>query len=60
VLYPGEYSVLLDVPTQAVYKFTLEGQPWVLDRFPQPPKDGTNGCDYCVPQTDLSGPLTGQ
>lgn len=63
VLYPGEYSVLLDVPTQATYKFTLEGHPWVLDHFPQPPatpQEATNGCDYCVPQTDLSGPLTGQ
>jgi beta-D-xylosidase 4 len=60
VLYPGPYSLLLDVPTQATYDFTLEGKPWVLDDFPQPPVDGTNGCDYCTPQTNLTSPPSGQ
>ena len=35
VLYPGEYSLLVDVPTQAVWNFTLEGEPVVLDEWPQ-------------------------
>jgi len=60
VLYPGKYSLLLDVPTQAKYGFTLKGKPWVLDDFPQPPEDGTNGCDYCTPQTNLTSPPSGQ
>lgn len=36
VLYPGEYRLLLDVPTQAEVGFRLTGEPVVLDRFPQP------------------------
>lgn len=60
VLYPGTYKVLLDVPTQATMIFELTGAPWVLDHFPQPPKDATGGCTYCTPQTILSGPLSGQ
>ena len=39
VLYPGNYSLLLDVPTQAVMNFTLEGDAVTLDHWPQP----TNG-----------------
>ena len=60
VLYPGTYQVLLDVPTQATTQFKLTGTPWVLDHFPQPPKDATEGCKYCTPQTSISGPLSGQ
>ncbi|KAK3679640.1 hypothetical protein LTR78_000015 [Recurvomyces mirabilis] len=60
VLYPGDYAILLDVPTQATYKFTLTGRPWVLDNFPQPPADPTGGCTYCTPQTDLTSPPSGQ
>jgi beta-D-xylosidase 4 len=60
VLYPGQYSLLLDVPMQATYEFTLEGKPWVLDDFPQPPEAGTNGCGYCTPQTNLTSPPSGQ
>lgn len=37
VLYPGTYNLLVDVPTQDEVSFTLTGDPWVLDRFPQPP-----------------------
>ncbi|KAK5957273.1 hypothetical protein OHC33_001645 [Knufia fluminis] len=36
VLYPGEYSLLVDVPTQATYNFTLTGQETVIDHWPQP------------------------
>lgn len=38
VLYPGLYSVLLDVPTQDKVTFTIVGKPVVLDEFPQPRK----------------------
>jgi beta-D-xylosidase 4 len=37
VLYPGEYTVLLDEPTQAEVTLTLEGEETVLDEWPQPP-----------------------
>ncbi|KAI5866490.1 glycoside hydrolase family 3 protein [Durotheca rogersii] len=37
VLYPGEYSLLVDVPTQATWNFTLVGEPFVLDEWPQDP-----------------------
>lgn len=36
VVYPGEYSLLLDVPTQATLNFTLTGQQTVIDEWPQP------------------------
>ncbi|KAI1390476.1 glycoside hydrolase family 3 protein [Hypoxylon trugodes] len=36
VLYPGDYELLLDVPTQSTIKFTLSGDAVVLDEFPQP------------------------
>lgn len=38
VLYPGEYEVLLDEPTQASLSFTLTGEEAVLDKWPKPPK----------------------
>jgi beta-D-xylosidase 4 len=37
VLYPGEYSVLLDEPVQAEIKLVLKGSMTVLDKWPQPP-----------------------
>lgn len=40
VLYPGTYTVALDEPAQATMRFTLEGEPAVLDRWPAPPPDG--------------------
>jgi beta-D-xylosidase 4 len=40
VLYPGEYTVLLDEPTQAEVRLTLEGKETVLDEWPQPPARG--------------------
>ncbi|GAP88206.1 putative glycoside hydrolase family 3 protein [Rosellinia necatrix] len=39
ILYPGEYRVLLDVPTQDQITFELTGEPKVLIEFPQPPAD---------------------
>jgi beta-D-xylosidase 4 len=37
VLYPGEYVVLLDEPARAELKFTLLGEPAVLDKWPALP-----------------------
>jgi len=36
VLYPGEYRLLVDVPTQATWDFKLVGEESVLDHWPQP------------------------
>jgi beta-D-xylosidase 4 len=36
VLYPGEYRLLLDVPTRMEMRFSLTGSEVVLDEFPQP------------------------
>lgn len=35
----GQYSLLLDVPTEAVVDFTVVGESVVLDSWPQPPKE---------------------
>lgn len=37
ILYPGNYEILLDVPTQATVQFQLTGSQVMLDQFPQPP-----------------------
>jgi len=37
MLYPGSYSLLVDVPTQATWNFTLTGSAAMLDKWPQPP-----------------------
>lgn len=36
VVYPGEYRMLVDVPTKAEWKFQLKGDELVLDKWPQP------------------------
>jgi beta-D-xylosidase 4 len=36
-LYPGEYTLMLDEPTQAEIKLSLTGKATVLDEWPQPP-----------------------
>lgn len=36
IVYPGEYSLLVDVPTQATFNFTLTGQQTTIDQWPQP------------------------
>jgi len=35
-LYPGDYSLLVDVPEKAMYNFTLTGKETVIDYWPQP------------------------
>ncbi|KAF1936402.1 beta-xylosidase [Clathrospora elynae] len=42
VMYPGEYSLLLDEPTQAVLKLTITGKQTLLDEWPQPPSNATS------------------
>lgn len=37
VLYPGDYSLLLDVPALATWNFTLTGNETVLDEWPVAP-----------------------
>lgn len=36
VLYPGLYTILIDVPTQATWQFELTGEQYVLDQWPAP------------------------
>lgn len=40
VLYPSDYSLLVDVPTPAVVNFTLTGSQAMLDQWPQRPAQG--------------------
>jgi beta-D-xylosidase 4 len=37
VVYPGEYTLMLDEPVQAEIKLTITGNQTVLDKWPQPP-----------------------
>lgn len=46
VLYPGEYTVLLDEPTQAEMSFRLTGEPAVLQKWPQPPANESPDQDF--------------
>ncbi|KAK0836018.1 hypothetical protein LTR73_000519 [Friedmanniomyces endolithicus] len=41
ILYPGSYTLMLDVPTQATMQFELVGEQAVLDLWPQPPANET-------------------
>ena len=40
ILYPGDYGLLVDVPTQAMLNFTLSGSPVTLDQWPERPSQG--------------------
>ncbi|KIV81736.1 hypothetical protein, variant [Exophiala sideris] len=40
VLYPGDYGLVVDVPTSATLNFTLTGSQAVLDQWPQRPAQG--------------------
>lgn len=35
ILYPGNYRVLIDVPTQTTWEFVLTGSEYVMDEWPQ-------------------------
>jgi beta-D-xylosidase 4 len=36
VVYPGEYRLLVDVPTKTEWRFRVSGEEMVLDEWPQP------------------------
>lgn len=38
VLYPGTYVVTIDEPTLTTVRFVLEGDAYVLDKWPSPPR----------------------
>ncbi|KAK3111106.1 hypothetical protein LTR53_013973 [Teratosphaeriaceae sp. CCFEE 6253] len=57
ILYPGEYKLLLDVPTQATLTFHLTGDAAVLDQWPQPPANQTYSATVDCP---LYGPCGDQ
>ena len=52
ILYPGEYTVLVDEPTRTEMKFTLTGGPHVLDKWPAPPPRDEAGQSGENVQTD--------
>jgi len=43
VLYPGDYSLVIDTDAKAVLNFTLTGDPTALDSWPTPPPFGNPG-----------------
>jgi len=43
VLYPGDYSLVIDTDAKAVWNFTLTGDAAVLDSWPTPPAFGESG-----------------
>jgi len=48
VLYPGDYSLMIDTQPLAVINFTLTGSQATLDNWPQPPAARTQPGDYFV------------
>ena len=43
VLYPGDYSLVIDTDAKAVWNFTLSGSAATLDAWPEPPAFGSPG-----------------
>jgi beta-D-xylosidase 4 len=43
VLYPGNYSLVIDTDTKATWNFTLTGSAAALDSWPTPPPFGNSG-----------------
>ncbi|RMY59013.1 hypothetical protein D0865_02293, partial [Hortaea werneckii] len=48
VLYPGDYSLMIDVQPLAMWNFTLKGEAITLDNWPQPPEPLSQPTDYWV------------
>ncbi|KAF2768813.1 1,4-beta-D-xylosidase [Teratosphaeria nubilosa] len=48
VLYPGDYSLMIDTQPLSVVNFTLTGNATVLDYWPQPPAERFQTSDYFV------------
>ena len=57
ILHPGEYEMLLDVPTQATLSFRLTGEAARLEAWPQPPPDQEYGA---VKDCAIEGACHGQ
>jgi xylan 1,4-beta-xylosidase len=55
VLYPGEYELLLDEPTQAKLGFSLTGQQATLENWPQPPANQTYAATLECPEEGACG-----
>ncbi|TKX24280.1 putative exo-1,4-beta-xylosidase bxlB [Elsinoe australis] len=49
VLYPGDYSLLIDTQPLATVNFTLTGDETTIDNWPQPPAARSLASDYFVP-----------
>ena len=43
VLYPGDYSLVIDTDAKATWNFTLTGEATMLDSWPAPPPFGNPG-----------------
>ncbi|KAG8628236.1 hypothetical protein KVT40_004109 [Elsinoe batatas] len=52
VLYPGDYSLVIDTQPLASVNFTLTGEAYTLDQWPQPPPRGQLKSDYFLPGSD--------
>ncbi|KAI5370575.1 putative glycoside hydrolase, family 3, glycoside hydrolase family 3 domain, immunoglobulin [Septoria linicola] len=48
VLYPGDYALLVDVQPLTTVNFTLTGEAYTLDHWPQPPEARLQDTDYFV------------
>lgn len=48
VLYPGDYSLMVDTQPLTYVNFTLSGSPYTLDNWPQPPTAGHQESEYFV------------
>lgn len=49
VLYPGDYSLLIDTQPLTTVNFTLTGDETTIDNWPQPPAARSLASDYFVP-----------
>jgi beta-D-xylosidase 4 len=47
-LFPGDYALVIDNDAKAVVKFTLTGEPVILDHWPQPPAQEVRFESYWV------------
>lgn len=48
VLYPGDYALMIDTQPLAMMNFTLTGDAFTLDHWPQPPAPEYQEADYWV------------
>ena len=53
ILYPGNYTFMLDVPTQDILSINLSGVERVLDKWPVPPWDNATTVSQAPKDNDL-------